>query len=264
MRIALTGFALATAVRVIDGVHGEPAHRRAHALPALGTCLAVAAQVVLIVAHLADGGAAVDVHLACLSRFQAQIRVDPLARREGHRGAGAARQLPAATGLHLHVMDERAHRDVAQRHGIAGLDRRVRARAHLIARLHALGCEDVAPLAVGILDEGNVARAVRVVLQALDDTGNTVLVALEVDKAVLLARAAAVMARGDAAGVVAPAGLALVGSEIEARATLVEVRAVDLDHRARARSSWLVLDESHECSILRSWRGLRSRWSDRG
>src|SRR5579863_1708373 len=36
MRIALAGFAFAAAVRVVHRVHGEPAHRRAHATPALG------------------------------------------------------------------------------------------------------------------------------------------------------------------------------------------------------------------------------------
>src|SRR5215468_6617319 len=67
VRVALAGFALAAAVRMIHRIHGESAHRRAHALPALRPGLAVAAQVVLVVAHLADGGAAVDVHLARLA-----------------------------------------------------------------------------------------------------------------------------------------------------------------------------------------------------
>src|ERR1700756_498747 len=196
VRVALAGLALAATVRVIDRIHGESPHRGAYTLPALGARLAVAAQIVLVVPDLANRRAAVDVHLARLAGLEPQVGVDALACGEGHRGAGTARQLPAATGLHLHVVDERAHRDVAQRHGVAGLDGRIRARAHLIARLHSLGSEDVAPLAVGILDEGDVARAVRVVLQALDHAGDTVLVALEVDEAVLLARAAAVMARG--------------------------------------------------------------------
>src|SRR4029077_20310556 len=80
VRVALAGLALAAAVRVVDRVHGQAAHRRAYAAPALGAGLAVAAQVVLVVADLADGGAAVDVHLARLAGLQAQERVDALAR----------------------------------------------------------------------------------------------------------------------------------------------------------------------------------------
>src|SRR5215469_13596656 len=245
VRVALAGLALATAVRVVDGVHGETAHRRADALPALGARLAVAAQVVLVVPHLADRGAAVDVHLARLAGLQTQVRVDALARGEGHRASGAARDLAAAAGLQFHVVDDRADRHVAQRHRVARLDRRIGSRAHFIAGLRALGCQDVAPLAVQVLDEGDVAGAVRVVLEPLDDAGDAVLVALEVDDAVLLARAAALVARGDAAEVVAPAGLVLVRGELLARPALVEVRAVDLDDIARAGSAGLVLDESH-------------------
>src|SRR5215472_14646984 len=210
VRVALAGLALAATVRVIDRIHGESAHRRADAAPALRSRLAVAAQVVLVVPHLADRGAAVDVHLARLARLQAHVGVDPLARGEGDRAAGAPGELAAATGLQLHVVNDRADRDVPQRHGVARLDRRIGARAHLVAGLRALGRENVAPLAVRVLDEGDVAGAVRVVLEPLDDARQPVLVALEVDDAVLLTRAAAVVAGGDAPEVVAAAGLRLV------------------------------------------------------
>src|SRR5580700_9569056 len=70
MRIALAGLALAAAVRVIDGVHRQSPRRRADAAPALGACLAVAPQIVLVVADFADGCAAVDVHAARLGRLQ--------------------------------------------------------------------------------------------------------------------------------------------------------------------------------------------------
>src|SRR4029077_9286649 len=54
MRVPLAGLALAAAVRVVDWIHREPANGRPHALPALGARLAVTAQIVLIVADLAD------------------------------------------------------------------------------------------------------------------------------------------------------------------------------------------------------------------
>src|SRR3977135_1377595 len=103
VRVALAGLALAATVRVIDRVHGQSPHRRADALPALGARLAVAAQVLLVVAHLTDGGAAVDVHLAGLARLQPQIRIDAFARAEGHGTAGAARQLAPGPVLSAQV-----------------------------------------------------------------------------------------------------------------------------------------------------------------
>src|SRR2546430_10353720 len=135
----------------------------------------------LVVPHFTDGGAAVDVHLAGLAGLEAQVCIDALARSEGHGTAGAARQLPAAPGLHLDVVDDRADRNVPQRHGVARLDRGVGAGAHFIARLHALGREDVAPFAVGVADERDMAGAVRVVLHALHHPRDAVPFAPEVD-----------------------------------------------------------------------------------
>src|SRR3982750_4063028 len=67
-RLALAGAAFAAAVRVVDRVHGDAAHRRADALPALRAGLAVVTQAVLFVRHLTDGRAAVDVDLAHFTR----------------------------------------------------------------------------------------------------------------------------------------------------------------------------------------------------
>src|ERR1700733_5939879 len=235
MRIALAGLAFAAAVRVIDGIHGKTAHRRADAAPALGARLAVAAQVVLVVAHLADGRAAIHVHAARLGRFQAQRGVDALARGVLHRAAGASGELPALAGLQFHVVHQGADRNVPQRHRIAGLDGRVGAGADLLPGNHALGRQDVAALAVRVADERDVAGAVRIVFDALDAAGDAVLVALEVDETVLLARATAVVPGRDAPEMIARARLALRRRERLVRAALVQMRAIDLDHRARAR-----------------------------
>src|SRR5690606_33315973 len=103
MRVALAGLALATAVRVVHRVHHHAAHGRADAAPALGAGLAVVAQVVLVVRQLAQGGAAVDVHLAGLARLQADEGVNAFARGELRRAARAARDLAALAGLEFDV-----------------------------------------------------------------------------------------------------------------------------------------------------------------
>src|SRR6476619_6620191 len=74
-RIALgAGLALAAAVRVIDRVHHHAAHRGTNATPALAAGFADRFQVVLFIADLADGRAAIHVHFADLARAQAQLR----------------------------------------------------------------------------------------------------------------------------------------------------------------------------------------------
>ena len=76
-----------------------------------------------------------------------------------------------------------------------------------IAHLDAQRGQDVAPVAVLVLDQGDARRAVGVVLDGLDDAGDVQLVAAEIDDAVLALVAAAVVADGDAPHVVAAAAL---------------------------------------------------------
>src|SRR5258708_32642606 len=105
--------ARAATERVIDRVHRLAAHCRADAAPAVGAGLADHAQVVLLVADLADGRAAVHVHAADFPRAQADLRVLAFARAQLHSGARVARDLPALARKHLDAMHRRAHRDVA-------------------------------------------------------------------------------------------------------------------------------------------------------
>ena len=67
--------------------------------------------------------------------------------------------------------------------------------SHLVARLQAQGRQDVALLAVDIVQQGDPRTAVRVVLHAVDAGRHAVLVAAEVDQAVHLLVAAAAMPR---------------------------------------------------------------------
>src|SRR4029079_8945992 len=171
-----------TAHRVVDRVHRDPTHRRALASPAVGARPADRAQAVLLVAHLADGGAAVDVHLADLARAQAQLRVDAFAGEQLYDGAGRTRHLRTLARLHLDAVDRRADRDVAQRQRVARLDRRFGSRHQLHADRDTARRDDVAPLAIRIQQERDVGAAVRIVFEALDRRRDAVLVALEVDE----------------------------------------------------------------------------------
>jgi hypothetical protein len=134
---------------------------------------------------------------------------------------------------------------VAQRHGIAGLDGRIGSGTHFVAGLYALGRENVATLAIGVLHQCDVPGAIRIVFDRLDNTGHAVLVATEVDDAVLLLRATALVPRGDAAGVVARARVALGNGQRRMRLALVQVRPVNLDYEPRARRRRLEFDQCH-------------------
>src|SRR6185295_4772021 len=199
---------LAAAVRVVHRVHGRAARLRAHTHVALAAGLAHRDVLVVGVADHADGRAAFDAHHAHLARGQAQRRHAALLRHQLDAGAGGTAELAAAPRLELHVVDERADRHQRQRHRVADRDVRAGAGLHGHADAQAVGREDVALLAVGVVEQRDVRRPVRVVLDRGDLRRHAVLaVALEVDLAVQPLGAATAVTRGLAAVGVAAARL---------------------------------------------------------
>src|SRR5690606_18675088 len=198
--------ALATTQWVVDRVHGHAAGLGADALPAVAAGLADLDELVLGVADLADRGPAVDRHAAHLGRGQAEGGVGALLGEEDDRRAGRTGQLAAATRLQLDVVHRGADGDVAQRQGVARTDLGTLAVLQAVADLYVAGRQDVALLAVEVVQQRDAARTVGVVLDRRDDGGDAVLVAPEVDDPVPLLVAAATVAGGLAAVDVAPAG----------------------------------------------------------
>src|SRR5262249_16402074 len=123
MRITLTGFAFATAVRVIDRIHHDAANGRANAEPAFRAGFTETAEIVFAVADFANGRAAINVHFAHFGRAQSNGGIRTFASREHHRAAGAACELRALTRLEFDAVNRRTDRDVTQLHRITRLDR---------------------------------------------------------------------------------------------------------------------------------------------
>src|SRR5690606_27166017 len=93
--------------------------------------------------------------------------------------------------------------DVANGQRVAGADRSIFARKQRCADLEAARSDNVATLAVGIAHQGDMRGTVGVVFEALDLGRDAVLVATEINQAVMLLMAAATMAHSDVAIVVA-------------------------------------------------------------
>ena len=132
---------------------------------ALASGLAELDVLVVGVADTADRRAARDVHATELARGHQQHRVVAFPRRELNRRAGRTRELTTAAGLQLDVVDLDTDRDVAQALGVAGVRLRVGARDDLSWPTSSpIGAEDVALLAVRVVEQGDEAGPVRVVL----------------------------------------------------------------------------------------------------
>src|SRR5690606_2714858 len=109
------------------------------------------------------------------------------------------------------------------------LDRGLQTGHQRRACRHALGRDDVATLAVGVLDQGQVRGTVRIVFQPLDHARHAILVALEIDHAVALLVTAAHVASRDATRIVATAGTVLLLDRAGKRLALLQVRVRHLD-----------------------------------
>ena len=96
-------------------------------------------------------------------------------------------------------------------------------------RLSGLRSDDVAAFAVLIEDKSDVGGAVRIVFETLNNSGNTVFIALEVDDTVGLLVAAALMTNSDTAEVVTTGSAVLLFYEGCKRFAFVQFRVHNLN-----------------------------------
>src|SRR5271163_2448139 len=185
-RVATTGgLAFATAVRVIDRVHGHATDRRSLALPAVTPRLTDLDVALLGVADLAHGRAALRADPPDLTGRHAQGRVAGLLGEQLDARPGRPRDLRAAARPHLDRVDDRTGRDRLQRQRVARLDVRAGAVLHPVALVQPLRSEDVPLLAVQVVQQRDAGGAVRVVLDVRDLRRDAVLVVpTEVDQTV--------------------------------------------------------------------------------
>src|SRR5262245_47312800 len=207
------GLAFAAAHRVVDRVHRHAPDARQAPQPAGAPGLAERDVLVIQVAHLPDHRAAVDVKAPHRTRRQPELRVVAVLRHELAERARRARHPGVAAREQLDVVDVGAERDVLERQAVARLDLGVRTGLDELADPKAVGRDDVAALAVHIVEEGDARRAVRVVLDARHPRRDSGLVAAEVHQTVALLVAAADPARRHVSVVVTAAGLELALGE---------------------------------------------------
>src|SRR4051794_14924250 len=163
---------------MVDGVHGHAPGLGTHTLPAVAARLAEGDELGLGVADLAYGRPTVDRHPPHLGAGQAQGGEVALLGHQLDAGARTPAHAPAGAGLELDVVHGRPDRDVAEGQGVPRPDLRALAALQAVADLHAGRGEDVALLAVDVVEQGDAGVAVRVVLDGRHLGGDAVLFAL--------------------------------------------------------------------------------------
>src|SRR5690606_39239360 len=238
-----------TTMRVVDRVHGDTTNGRTYAAPASGTGLAQGAQAVLTIGRFAQGGAALAEDLAHLAGTQANGDIGTFTGYQLNGCTGTAGNLSTLAGLQLDRVDSATHRNVAQRQTVARLDRRFGTVDQLIASNNTTGGDDVATLAIGILQQSNMSGTVRIVFDALNGGRDAILVATKIDQTIVLLVTAPTMTRGNAAIVVTTTGLALLLQQRCIGSTLVQVRVNDLSNEAAASGSRFTFNNCHDVPL---------------
>src|SRR2546430_17001384 len=182
---------------MVAGVHRRAAHFGALAQPAAAAGLAAGLVLVLDITDLADGGLAADMNPAQLAARHADDRVVAFLGEQLRARAGRSHELAASSQGQLDVVDRRTHRDVLEGDRVADPHRSVDARFDGVADLEAQRRQDVALLAVLVVDERDARAPVGIVLDGRDLARHPDFVALEVDLAVNLSVAATLVARRD-------------------------------------------------------------------
>src|SRR5918997_3765536 len=196
---------LAATVRMIHGVHDRTTHRGPYPEVALAAGLAPAHILVRLVADDADRGPALGPDPAALAAGEPERHQVALAGRELGARPGAAGQLRPAAGLELDGVHDGTHGYPVEGQRVAHVHFSVWSALHDGADREVARREDIALLAVVVVQEGDIGRTVRVVLDRRDRRGYTVLAPLEVDETIAALVSAADVAGGYAGVVVAPA-----------------------------------------------------------
>lgn len=158
--------ALAAAMGVIAGVHNHAADggTDAHVTGAAG--LTNADVLVVSVAHGADGGFRIHRNLADFAGGQTNLRVQAFLGHELSAHTGGTNHLAAAAGLDFHIVDQCADGDRLDGQRVAGLNIGGLAGDDGVAHLQIQRSQDVALLAVRVVQQSDEGAAVGVVLNA--------------------------------------------------------------------------------------------------
>ena len=181
---------------MVDWIHGNTAIVRPLAQPARTAGFPERDVFVFNVPDLADCRHALHLNSPYLTRRQLEQRDPRFLRHQLRLCASRPRHLAAFAGSKFDIVNDRAGRNVLQGKRIAGQDVGIRAGADRTSHFKTNRTDDVAFLAVRVVQQSNACRPVRIVFNGCHFRKDTKLVALEIDDPVSFLRATAAKTTG--------------------------------------------------------------------
>src|SRR6266404_2817493 len=249
LRVIALDAAFTTAVRVIHRIHRYAANRRTNTLPARTSSLAVSLVLVVQIADLANCRHTINCELADFARRQLDQRQVAFLAEQLRGSSRCAHQLAATAWIQFNVVHHRARRNVAKLQSVARKDVSVLAGIDRRANFQTHRMQNVALVAIGVVQQRDVGAAVRVVFNGFDLGRHTVFIAAEINLAVLLLVAATAVPYGNFALVVTSARALFRFQETLFRSLLGDMAFVENGHKQSRPRIWIKALQSHLCLL---------------
>lgn len=178
------GTSFTTAVRMVVRVHDHTSDCGSDAHMAFPAGFPDGDVAMVAVANGANGGPALCQNHSDFAGRHPHLSVTAFFRHKLCMAAGTADDLSAFSWLHLDVVDDGTHWDAAQRHCIPSTDILTGTGDDFGSDFQAFRSDNVPLFSICIAEEGDIRRAVRVILNGRYPSRDMILVPLEIDDSV--------------------------------------------------------------------------------
>jgi len=202
-----------TTHRVIMRVHNDTTVVRTTSEPTATSCLTGRLQRMIAVTNTTYSCLASTEDFASLTRGQLDNAIAAFTRSELSEVSCRTHEECTLSRTKLDVVDDGTNGDVLQRKSITNFRSSFSARHQRLTDLQSVGSNNITFFAVSVEEESDASRTIRIVLNRLHDSGNTIFLSLKVDKAIFLLVTATHIADSHLTNIVTAAGRALAVDE---------------------------------------------------
>ena len=191
------GTTFTTTKGVIDRVHNDTTDGRANAEPARAACRTRGFIHVIDIGNLTHDGEAIFRNVANFATRELDLAEFAVFSDEFCTCTSGTSDLSALARFHFDVVDNGVQRNIAERNSVTDAEFGTFARIQHITNLDVSRSDDVAALAVQVLDQSDTSGTVRIVFDRFDSAGDASELTLEIDDTIQFLVTTTATAGGD-------------------------------------------------------------------
>jgi hypothetical protein len=202
-----TASTLTTAQRMSDRIFRRPTDMGPTPAMPHSASLTPTQVLMLNVANLPDGRPTFRPNLTHLTRRENEDRPFIISRQQSSRSTSTADQLTPLSNVHLDIVNVQTGRNILERHCIAVLRLNDRTTLNRVTRSQTSGGKNISLLAISVLNQSNMTRPIRIVLNGCNQPENAVFGSLEINPTVNPTSTTTAMPRSDSTVMISSAML---------------------------------------------------------